>query len=149
MIWQCVSEKPTEDPTEPVCFWRDKTWVRGETIDVNADWKWQYSGGWWHPEAIDVVDPALNLLIPRHFEPLDFSILVDPKDVYRARRNLPVERSWKFKAEIERSEEDLDALPDPTPIHFQASPKPEPEVMTPMKAQRTYKRRGPKPAGLE
>lgn len=67
------------------CFWRDHKYAPGDTVEVGSNFKWDYSGGYWHPEGAQVIDPSQNLTIPRHFEPTDFSVLVDPNLVASAR----------------------------------------------------------------
>lgn len=98
------------------CFWREKGWVEGETIEVNAfnGKKWVLDGSLWLPEEIKVIDPILHA-ISWCFEPLDMSELVNPMQVHLARAKVKKERTYKLKDEIEE-EISLDQLSLPLPL---------------------------------
>src|SRR5574343_1490236 len=99
-------------------FWRDKLWSESETLTVEGGRKWEFSHGWWVVEGKDVIDESKNEAIPGSFEPMDFSELVDKRQVYNARNETKVPRTWQFKSEVDSQAQvvDIDSLPDPEPI---------------------------------
>lgn len=106
MLWICREK----------CFWRDKLWAPGESIDVSSDLPWVYSGGAWVPDGIDVADPMKGQYITRCFEPSDFSCLKDVRDVLRARNRIDVHRTWKLPSEIRVDQLPIEEQPIPEPL---------------------------------
>jgi hypothetical protein len=89
-----------------------------DTLNVEGSAKWVFAHGWWTIEGLTVVDQEKNEAIPGALEPLDFSELVDPRDVLLARNQRLTPRTWKFKTEVDAAAEvvDFDDLPDPQPM---------------------------------
>jgi hypothetical protein len=128
MLWVCREK----------CFWRDCLRNPGDTVEVLGSLQWDYSGGVWHPFGVDVVDPKNNELIPRFFEPLDFSVLVDKKLVTLARNGVKVDRKFKYAFELEGPKEET----DPEPLSATTlAPKIEPEVFSPSEMRRRGRRK--------
>ena len=117
-------------------YWRDKRWTAGETLTVDGSEKWTFSHGWWVIAGLSVVDHDKNQAIPGQFEPLDFSELVDVRDVNLARNSKLTPRTWKFKSEIDAdaSVVDFDDLPDPQPMSV-------PLASVPVPIEKTRRRR--------
>jgi hypothetical protein len=93
---------------------------KGEVISVeipdHEEFRpWTYSGGWWVPDGLKVLDLQKDLMIPRQFEPLDFGVLKNKRDVNAARTKHPVKRAWKFKHELAKPVA-LEEMPDPVPL---------------------------------
>ena len=121
MLWICRTS----------CFWREKLWQGGEgqqtpeVVEISGVHQWVYSGGMWSPQGVEVVTE--NQLIPRHFEPADWSCLANGSDdIKLARNGKGPDAMWRFPTKDE-IEPELVPL-DPTPN------KPKPRVMTTFEA---------------
>lgn len=132
------------------CFWRARLWEPGQIVEVGGKYErgpWKLGGGWWAPSEIEVIDHNDNLVIPRHFEPLDHSILNSPRELYLAREGRGPARTWKFLKEVEREAppEDLESRPLPEPLDPEKlkRPKGDPPRLTPGKATKLYGRGKP------
>ena len=95
--------------------------------------RFDYSREFWFPEGRTVVDPRLDRVLPRQFEPLDFSILVDPRMVNYARNKIATKKKFNFKSEVENPQVAIDSMPDPVPLDPEqlVNPKDEPQKFNP------------------
>ena len=76
---------------------------------------WDYSQGFWFPAGRKVIDISTDRVLPRQFEPRDFSCLVDPRLVLYARENRKVSNKFKFK-QIEESQVPVEQMDLPVPL---------------------------------
>lgn len=118
-------------------------YAKGTTITVvisdhEEPHRFDYAREFWFPEGKKIIDPSVDRVLPRQFEPLDFSVLVDPKLVNYARRNLPVGEpangkpgKFKFKKESEVADFRLDEAPKPLDPEQLVKPPEEPQVFNP------------------
>ena len=120
-IWVCRADK---------CFWDNHLYKAGDTVDVTGDVKWDYSGGYWHPLGSKVIDAKTHSTIPRHFEPLDFSVLVSKDLVTMARKGKGPVRKFQFAHEIAVAEEEKEPKPL-DPIELKAGRSTAPKKIAP------------------
>lgn len=103
MQWICRGKDPDGLDHQsnyglPGCYWREKQWNIGETVEVMGVEKWTYSGGYWHDaECTSIAD--FNTVIPRHFEPTR-KVLVEPLDLLNARMGIWIEPKWINPKEV-------------------------------------------------
>ena len=97
------------------CFWLDRSWDPGNTFTPPSEPEkgWELSGGFWHPVGSNVHNTGDPLFIPVHFEPTNFKVLADVKDVLKARNVVHVPSKWKPKEDMVK---DLDELQMPEPL---------------------------------
>ena len=80
--------------------------------------RFDYSREFWFPEGMTVIDPRIDRVLPRQFEPLDFDILVDPKMVNYARNKIPTKKAkFQFKSEVDDPRVSIDLMADPEPLN--------------------------------
>lgn len=108
-LYKPVDEDPETGEVGPTVF----------TV-VIPDWEephlFDYSRGFWFPAGKTVIDPMVDRILPRQFDPLNFNCLVDPRLVNYARYNLPIKDKFRFKAEVENKVQKMDEMVVPEPL---------------------------------
>lgn len=109
-------------------YFRSKLWTPGETVEVISDSKWIYNGGGWVQDGAKVVDVKKGEFISRFFEPVNFSCLLEPTDIHRARVKEFVPRTWLYTHEVPREKlTPVEQMPPPKPLKPEELRKPRAE----------------------
>lgn len=110
-------------------FYRDNLYKPGDSIDVDAEFGYELSGGMWSPVGMELIDPRLNLQIPRQFEPEGSSVLVRSSDLLFARSpeaSAMKPAKWKLMVGLSELEEALKAEQENAKVE-PVKPNPEPD----------------------
>jgi hypothetical protein len=129
-------------------FWRDVAWEPGDNIEMVSPegQAWKLGGTWWAPSGVTVVDIKAGTIIPWWFEPIDMSVLENPKDIYLARDHKKNERDWKFTWEADVPVVPIEDLPIPeslTPDTLKQLSE-DPDLLVTETTKRERLKRGPR-----